>query len=146
MILFDIPINIDLDKDINSWNPRESVLELIAQLNITQMVSVPKNHLVYRSFYLLNSLPGKYMNEPVYLEQSSINNERVSGIILGSHDWASAWATNTDGLPLFPTIPGDNNQREYAYRFGINLVMYALTGNYKADQVHINSILKRLKK
>ena len=28
--------------------------------------------------------------------------------------------------------------------FGVNLVMYALTGNYKEDQVHVPSILERL--
>ena len=31
-----------------------------------------------------------------------------------------------------------------AYRFGVNLVMYTLTGNYKADQVHVPAILERL--
>ena len=29
-------------------------------------------------------------------------------------------------------------------RSGINMVMYALTGTYKADQVHIPAILERL--
>ena len=35
-------------------------------------------------------------------------------------------------------------QRELAYRAGVNLVMYALTGNYKADQVHVPALLERL--
>ena len=39
---------------------------------------------------------------------------------------------------------GGEVQREMAFRAGVNLVMYALTGNYKADQVHIPALLERL--
>ena len=41
---------------------------------------------------------------------------------------------------------GGERQRELSYRFGINIAMYALTGNYKSDQIHSKSILKRLSK
>jgi hypothetical protein len=44
----------------------------------------------------------------------------------------------------YATIPGGARQRTLAYRFGVNLVMYALTGNYKGDQVHVPAILERL--
>ena len=53
------------------------------------------------------------------------------------------WA-KINNKPIFVVVPGGEKQREYSYRFGINLVMYAMTGNYKADQVHIKSILRRL--
>jgi len=65
-------------------------------------------------------------------------------VIIGSHDWAGAWATDEFGLALFPVLPGGERQREMARRFGVNLVMYALTGNYKTDQVHIPALLERL--
>ena len=39
---------------------------------------------------------------------------------------------------------GGEEQREMARRFGVNLVMYALTGNYKTDQVHVPALLERL--
>ena len=46
------------------------------------------------------------------------------------------------------SIPTDARRRSApartAYRFGINLVMYELTGNYKADQVHVPALLERL--
>ena len=71
-------------------------------------------------------------------------NDGVSSVIIGANDWASAWAVNESGTPLFPVVPGGEQQREMAYRFGVNLVMYALTGNYKADQVHVPAILERL--
>ena len=50
-----------------------------------------------------------------------------------------------NNYPLYPVVPGGEKQREIAYRFGINLSMYALTGNYKSDQVHSKSILNRLR-
>jgi hypothetical protein len=72
------------------------------------------------------------------------NADGVSSIIIGSNDYAAAWAQDSSGRPLFAAIPGGEQQREYAYRSGINIVMYALTGNYKADQVHVPSLLERL--
>jgi NAD-dependent oxidoreductase involved in siderophore biosynthesis len=65
-------------------------------------------------------------------------------VIVGSNDYAAAWAVDGRGRSLFPVIPGSDRQRELAFRFGVNLVMYALTGNYKADQVHVDAILQRL--
>ena len=40
--------------------------------------------------------------------------------------------------------PAASRSASMAYRFGVNLVMYALTGNYKTDQVHVPAILERL--
>ena len=68
----------------------------------------------------------------------------MSSIIVGSHDWAAAWAIDDARKPMLPVVPGGERQREMAYRFGINLLMYVLTGNYKADQVHLPAILERL--
>ena len=68
----------------------------------------------------------------------------VSPLIVGGNDWAAAWATDEEGRPLYATIPGGERQRTLAYRFGVNAIMYALTGNYKGDQVHVPAILERL--
>jgi hypothetical protein len=68
----------------------------------------------------------------------------VSPVIVGANDWAAAWAVDSAGRNPFATIPGGARQRTLAYRFGVNLVMYALTGNYKGDQVHVPSLLERL--
>ena len=54
--------------------------------------------------------------------------------------------TDDAGRPLYPVVLGGERQREMAFRFGVNLIMYTLTGNYKADQVHLPAILKRLGK
>ena len=64
--------------------------------------------------------------------------------MIGGNDWAAAWAVDAQGRPLAATVPNTARQREMAYRFGINWVMYALTGNYKTDQVHVPAIIERL--
>jgi hypothetical protein len=71
-------------------------------------------------------------------------NDGVAGVIVGGNDWAGAWAIDKNGQPEFAVVPGGERQREMALRFGVNLVMYVLTGNYKSDQVHVPAILERL--
>jgi hypothetical protein len=71
-------------------------------------------------------------------------NDGVSSVIVGANDWAAAWAVDRGGRPSYAVVPGGEAQREQALRFGINLVMYVLTGNYKSDQVHVPAILERL--
>ena len=68
----------------------------------------------------------------------------VSSILVTANDFASAWALDERGRPLYPAVPGGEAQREMAFRTGVNIVMYALTGNYKADQVHVPALLERL--
>src|SRR5271166_5277218 len=69
---------------------------------------------------------------------------RSSSVVVGADDWAAAWAVDGQGRPAFAVVPGGEPQREMAMRFGVNLVMYVLTGNYKSDQVHVPAILERL--
>ena len=68
----------------------------------------------------------------------------MSSIVVTSNDLASAWALDDSNRPLYAAVPGGEVQREMAFRAGVNLVMYALTGNYKADQVHVPALLERL--
>ena len=84
------------------------------------------------------SIPNDRANRPARAGDS------VSPIIITSNDLAGAWAAREDGSPLYPLTPGGPRQREMALRGGVNLVMYALTGNYKADQVHARDLLERL--
>lgn len=72
-------------------------------------------------------------------------NDGVSPVIIGAADWAAAWAVTESGDFLVPVGGGDGyRQRELAFRSGVNMVMYALTGNYKSDQVHVPALLERL--
>ncbi|KZC98306.1 DUF4159 domain-containing protein [Oceanibaculum pacificum] len=114
-------------------------------LDIPQLEPVPPEHVLTKTFYLMDSFPGRFTGGTVWVERpGGRGNDEVSSVIVGSHDWAAAWAVDQAGRYRYPVVPGGEAQREWAYRFGVNLVMYALTGNYKADQVHVPSILERL--
>ena len=118
---------------------------LVAGLKMPAFQETPSNHVLTRAYYLLQRFPGRRTGEPVWVaRQDQTANDGVSPIIIGSNDWASAWAVDLSGRPMFPAPPGGEYQRELAYRVGINIVMYALTGNYKSDQVHIPTIIRRL--
>jgi hypothetical protein len=114
-------------------------------LAIPALAPLTSAHVLARSFYLLQDFPGRYTGDTVWVQRDQDRaNDSVSPVIIGGHDWAAAWAVDPQGRTPFATIPGGDRQRVMAYRFGVNLVMYALTGNYKGDQVHIPAILERL--
>ena len=119
--------------------------QMTAGLDIPPLIPVPPEHVLSRTFYLLRDFPGRWTGGAVWIEQGEGNvNDGVSSVIVGSNDWAAAWAIDELGRPMYPVVPGGDKQREFAYRFGVNLTMYALTGNYKSDQVHVPAILERL--
>ena len=114
-------------------------------LDIPPLVTLPSDHVLTKSFYLLQEFPGRYNNSAIWVQSLDAgSNDGVSPVIIGSNDWAAAWAVDEAGRPMVATMPGGDRQRELALRFGINLMMYVLTGNYKADQVHVPAILERL--
>ena len=118
---------------------------LAHELNVPPLVPVPPDHVLTKAFYLMQEFPGRWAGGTIWVEQpDSRVNDGVSAVIVGSNDWAGAWAIDDAGRPMNAIVPGGELQREMAYRFGVNLVMYALTGNYKADQVHVPAILERL--
>jgi hypothetical protein len=118
---------------------------ILGVLDIPSLIPVPKDHVLTKSFYLLREFPGRWTGGTVWVEQrGGRHNDGVSTVIIGANDWAGAWAADFAGSPLLPVVPGGGRQREMAYRFGINWVMYALTGNYKTDQVHMPAIIERL--
>lgn len=138
-ILFDMR---DAGARVDGWSttPGASALKrTVGALDIPALVPLPQNHVLTRSFYLLDSFPGRYEGGTLWVESQSVSGrDGVSSVIVGGNDWAAAWAESVYDSPT--------RQQEIALRFGINLVMYALTGNYKADQVHIPHILQRLER
>ncbi len=119
--------------------------ELTAGLDVPPLAPIAPDHVLTRAFYLLKDFPGRWIGGSLWVETANSRvNDGVATVIVGSNDYAGAWAVDDVGQPMFPVTPGGERQREMAYRFGINLVMYALTGNYKSDQVHVPAILERL--
>ena len=122
---------------------------VVEKLDIPPIEPVPPDHVLTKAFYLLQSFPGRYERGQLWVESGeggtgSGNADGVTSVIIGANDYAAAWAQDNRGQPLYATMPGGDRQREFAYRTGVNIVMYALTGNYKADQVHVPALLERL--
>ncbi|MCB1508018.1 MAG: DUF4159 domain-containing protein [Hyphomicrobiaceae bacterium] len=132
----------------------QNLRALLAQLDIPPLEPVPADHVLTKAFYLLNDFPGRFRRGSLWVEalpERRSDDERparagdgVSPILISGNDLAGAWALDDGGRPLLPTIPPDPRQRELAFRAGVNILMYVLTGNYKADQVHIPALLERL--
>lgn len=131
---------------------------LAAPLDIPPLEPVPADHVLTRTFYLLPDFPGRHAGQRVWIEAAPADagqgegvpfrtlNDGVSPVLMGGNDWAAAWALDGRGLPRYRVGSGydGERQRELAWRFGVNLVMYVLTGNYKSDQVHVPALLERL--
>ncbi len=140
-------------------SPEQRRMQLIAApLDIPPIEPIPPDHVLTRTFYLIQDFPGRYAGQPIWVEAAPPDAEQLEGmpfrnlndgvtpVIIGSADYAAAWATDERGNPMFPVGRGNSGerQREIAYRFGINLIMHVLTGNYKSDQVHVPALLERL--
>jgi hypothetical protein len=128
---------------------------ILSSLDVPELEPVPRDHVLTKTFFLLRDFPGRFTGGQLWVEalpqeqEEDVNRparagDGVSSILITSNDLAGAWAMQVDGQPMLPLVPGEPRQREFAFRAGVNIVMYALTGNYKADQVHIPALLERL--
>ncbi len=139
--------------------------EILASVEVPELEPVPKDHVVTKSFYLVDNFVGRYSNGQTWIEALPPENQagntqadslqasrdrparggdRVSPLILSANDLAAAWALDRSGRPRYALMGSDPRQREMSIRGGINILMYAMTGNYKSDQVHVPALLERL--
>jgi hypothetical protein len=134
----------------------QTLRELLSSLDVPELEPVPREHVLTKTFYLLRDFPGRFNTGQTWVEtlpreddeeaasRPARGGDGVSPIIITSNDLAGAWAIRPDGQPMLPLTPGEPRQREFAFRAGVNIVMYTLTGNYKADQVHAPALIERL--
>lgn len=132
--------------------------ELARPLDVPPLEPIPPDHVLTRTFYLLQDFPGRHAGGTLWVEASPPDaapvegmpfrdlNDNVTPVVIGGGDWAAAWAVDEAGNRMVPVGRGygGERQREIALRFGVNLVMHVLTGNYKSDQVHVPALLDRL--
>ena len=132
----------------------DQLKRMLQTLDIPELEPLPRDHVLTKTFYILDELVGRYDTGTTWVEtlppadsdgrRPARAGDNVSPIIITANDLASAWAIDRRGEGLVPLSGGDPRQREMALRAGVNLAMYALTGNYKADQVHVPALLERL--
>jgi len=154
LVLFDTR-DASLQFDKGPSTPAQRWLQtFLKDVDLPPLEPAPKDHVVNRTFYLLDGFVGRTENGQTLIEALPPESEKegrparagdgVSPIIIASNDLAAAWAGDQAGDGLYPLDPGGAHQREMALRGGVNIVMYTLTGNYKADQVHVPELLERL--
>jgi len=140
---------------------------ILSDLDMPPLEPAPLNHVVARSFYIMPDFPGRYRGSPLWLEALDGEQDRqgrqispsstasssapivrsgdgVSPILITANDFIGAWAQNAHADWLYPTVPDEPMQRLWALRGGLNIVLYMLSGNYKADQIHAPELLRRL--
>jgi hypothetical protein len=134
----------------------QALRAILSSLDIPELEPVRRDHVLTKTFYLLKDFPGRFSSGQLWVEALAAANEDepasrparagdgVSSIIISSNDFAGAWAMRQDGQAMLPLVSAEPRQREFAFRAGVNIVMYTLTGNYKADQVHVPALLERL--
>ena len=158
LILFDTR-DAEIARLTTGTTPAARRLQAIAAgLDVPPLEPVPDDHVLTRTFYLLGDFPGRHTGATVWVEAAPPDavraegmpfrnlNDGVTPVVIGSNDWGAAWAVDASGMPMLPVGRGmtGERQREMALRFGINLVMHVLSGNYKSDQVHVPALLERL--
>ncbi|MDF3811183.1 DUF4159 domain-containing protein, partial [Rhodopseudomonas sp. BAL398] len=158
-VLFDTRDAIEAPPGPNGESQTPGMLALrtiLSSLDVPELEPVPREHVLTKTFYLLREFPGRFISGQTWVEalprqdndeaasRPARGGDGVSPIIITSNDLAGAWALRPDGQPMLPLTPGEPRQREYAFRAGVNIVMYTLTGNYKADQVHAPALIERL--
>jgi hypothetical protein len=124
-------------RDAGASNRGRPAAILLAGVDVPPLELVTTDHVLARAFYLMRSFPGRTQAPQLWAESASAASARdgVASLFIGNGDWAAAWAGE---------VEGGARQHELALRFGVNLVMVSLTGNYKADQVHVPALLERL--
>ncbi|EJF81119.1 DUF4159 domain-containing protein [Bartonella doshiae] len=156
-ILFDTrdQINTNFSLEGAATPATQKLRTILKELNISTIEPASTDHVISRSFYIMPDFPGLYRGSPLWVESSSINKksknslasgDNVSSLLITANNFAGAWALDEKGTWKYPLVPNDPMQRLWAFRAGLNIVIYVLTGNYKADQVHVPALLERFKK
>lgn len=133
MIVFD---SGDLQADGGFRQSVERELqEILPDKKLTRTAS---SSVLYKSFYLCRGNEG---STQIQGHTDSIIDEGRIQVLYIYNNLLGAYDRHSD-TSRFGAARRDR-QRDLAYRLGVNLVMYALTLDYKEDQVHVPFILRR---
>lgn len=117
-----------------------SVRRLLGRMFPTRsLVPLDSEHSLYRAFFFINAPAGRVLVEP-HLEGIAL--DQITPIVYGRNDLSGALERTASGRHLHPVVPGGESQRREAVKLSVNLMLYALTSNYKKDQAHVNALLE----
>jgi uncharacterized protein DUF4159 len=114
--------------------------ELAKVLPSAPLQPVARDHVLNKSFYLLDRQGGRVLVKP-WVEAQVVDGRLA--VVYSQNDLGGAWSRTELGDWEYPCTPGGEPQRETAIRIGVNVAMYALCTDYKDDAVHLPFILRR---
>lgn len=122
---------IVLDVIGGRMNNSEPLRQIIADLSIRSPERMSESHPLSQSFYF-SDLQGSNASASVWVERNAANlgESGASSVIIGDQNWAGAWSAST----------ASGNDQEQAIRAGLNILIYALSGQYKLDPIHQETI------
>jgi hypothetical protein len=103
-------------------------------------VTLPTDHVVFRTFYLLRRAEGRVAGPKSF---DAIVRGGNAQVLFSSNDIGGALARGATGVWEETVVPGGDAQRERAVRLAVNVAMYVLCSNYKDDQVHAPFLMRR---
>lgn len=127
----DDPFAVAAREELTQLFPKEALAPLSGE------------HVLFRSYFLLNEVVGR--NDLAKSVHAITLSERLA-VVLTECDVLGAYERDRFGTWRFDCVPNGDGQREQAFRFGVNVMMYATCLDYKADQVHIPFIMKKTRR
>ena len=114
--------------------------ELARVLPQSPLEPLSPEHVVFKSFFLLDGAAGRLARKP-YLSAARVGDR--AAVVYSQNDLLGALARDEAGEYAFDPDPGGEAQREQAVRLAINVCLYALCLDYKDDAVHLPLILNK---
>jgi len=105
--------------------------------------AVGRDHVVYRSFFLLRGITGRIKVKD-HLEGAWVGD--ITPVLYSQNDLLGCLMRAPSGSWALDVVPGAERQRTEARKLAINLALFALTGNYKLDVVHVEALLDRMRR
>jgi hypothetical protein len=117
-----------------------SVRRLLGRMFPTRsLVALDSDHSLYRAFFFISAPAGRVMIES-HLEGIAL--DQIAPVVYSRNDLSGALERSASGRHTFPVVPGGETQRREAVKLSVNLMLYALTSNYKKDQAHVNALIE----
>jgi hypothetical protein len=114
--------------------------QLVGRMSPGSVLSpVARDHVLFRSFYMIDTPLGRTSTHDSML---GLQEEGRLKVLLMRNDLGGAFATRPDGLFAHACVPGGAAQREWAFRLGVNILLYATCTDYKADRAHVETLMR----